>query len=277
MEYIDAHHHLWKYSVEQYPWMLAGMEGIRRDFLVPELRVATHQAGITGTVVVQARQTLEETHWLLDIAGKSDLIRGVVGWAPLINHNIKAHLETFSSHPKLKGIRHVLHDEPDDFYMLRDDFNRGISALKDFGLQYDILIFERHLPQTIRFVDHHPDQLFIVDHIAKPKIRERVLAPWADRIAELAKRENVYCKLSGMVTEADWRNWTENDLRPYFEAVLAAFGPKRLMLGSDWPVILVACEYNRWVATVHSWIKELSTDEQAAICGGTAKIAYSLR
>ena len=275
-EYIDAHHHLWKYSAEQYPWMMEGMEGIRRDFLLPELQSTTSQAGVTGTVVVQARQTLEETRWLLSLAENNNLIRAVVGWVPLIEPQVKAHLETFSAHQKLTGVRHVLHDEADDFYMLRDDFNRGLSSLKDFNLRYDILIFEKHLAQTIQFVDRHPNQIFIVDHIAKPKIKHRIRSPWTEQMTELAKRENVYCKLSGMVTEADWKGWSEGELRYYFDVVLNAFGPKRLMFGSDWPVMLVACEYKRWVNTVRSWIEELSPAEQMAIMGGTAKVAYLL-
>lgn len=188
----------------------------------------------------------------------------------------RKHLERFSGNRKLKGIRHVLHDESDDFYMLRDDFNRGISLLNDFGLRYDILIFERHLLQTIQFVDRHPKQLFIVDHIAKPRVKDRVRSSWEAEIAELARRDNVYCKLSGMATEADWKGWTESDLRPYFDTVLAAFGPDRLMFGSDWPVILVACSYKCWADTVRSWIAELSPAEQLSIMGGTAKMAYSL-
>ncbi len=275
-ESIDAHHHLWKYSQEQYPWMLAGMENIRRDFLIPELHSVTREAGVTGTVAVQARQTIGETEWLLGLARDNELIRGVVGWVPLIDADVAKHLERFSGNRKLKGIRHVLHDESDDFYMLRDDFNRGISLLNDFGLRYDILIFERHLLQTIQFVDRHPKQLFIVDHIAKPRVKDRVRSSWEAEIAELARRDNVYCKLSGMATEADWKGWTESDLRPYFDTVLAAFGPDRLMFGSDWPVILVACSYKCWADTVRSWIAELSPADQLSIMGGTAKMAYSL-
>jgi L-fuconolactonase len=275
-EYIDAHHHLWKYSQERYPWMLAGMQSIRRDFLIAELCSLTREAGVTGTVAVQARQTIEETEWLLGLARDHELVRGVVGWVPLIDADVAKYLENLSANRTLKGIRHVLHDEPDDFYMLRDDFNHGISLLNDFDLRYDILICERHLPQTIQFVDRHPNQLFIVDHIAKPRIKDRVRSPWEAEITELARRDNVYCKLSGMVTEADWNGWTESDLRPYFDTVLAAFGPKRLMFGSDWPVIQVACSYKRWADTVRSWIAELSPAEQLSIMSGTAKMAYWL-
>jgi L-fuconolactonase len=275
-EYIDAHHHLWKYSQEQYPWMPVGMESIRRDFLIPELQAVTREAGITGTVAVQARQTIEETEWLLGLARDIELVRGIVGWVPLTDADVAKPLENLSADRKLKGVRHVLHDESDDFYMLRDDFNRGISLLKDFGLRYDILIFECHLPQTIQFVDRHPNQLFIVDHIAKPRIKDHVRSPWDAQIIELARRETVYCKLSGMVTEADWQGWTESDLRPYFDTVLAAFGPERLMFGSDWPVVLVACGYKRWADTVRSWIAELSPAEQLSIMAGSATMAYSL-
>lgn len=275
-EIIDAHHHLWKYSQEQYPWMLAGMESIRRDFLIPDLHVVTQEAGINGTVAVQARQTIEETKWLLNLAGASDLIRGVVGWVPLVEADVQKHLETFSADAKLKGIRHVLHDEADDFYMLRDDFNRGISLLKNFDLQYDILIFERHLSQTIDFVDRHPHQRFVVDHIAKPRIKDHARSPWAAQLTELARRENVYCKLSGMVTEANWTRWNAGDLRPYFDTAFTVFGPKRLMFGSDWPVLSVACSYKRWADLVRSWIAALSPAEQLSIMGGTAKAAYSL-
>ncbi|HSS98052.1 MAG TPA: amidohydrolase family protein [Terriglobales bacterium] len=275
-EFIDAHHHLWKYSKEQYPWMLAGMESIRRDFLIPELQEVTREAAVTGTVAVQARQMLEESRWLLGLAAQTDLIRGVVGWVPLVESGVAAHLEMLSADSKFKGVRHVLHDEVDDFYMLRDDFNRGIALLKNFNLRYDILIFERHLPQTIQFVDRHPNQIFIVDHIAKPKIKDRILSPWDRNIAELAKRENVYCKISGMVTEANWKNWGEEDLSPYFDKVLTAFGPQRLMIGSDWPVILVASEYSHWISILRRWIDSLSSAEELYISSKTAVTAYRL-
>jgi L-fuconolactonase len=185
-------------------------------------------------------------------------------------------LDKLPTQANLKGVRHVLHDEADDFYMLRDDFNRGISLLTNAGLRYDILVFDRHLPQTIRFVDRHPNQVFVLDHIAKPRIRQQLISPWAEQIRDLAQRDNVYCKISGMVTEADWHNWTPNNLRPYFDVVLNAFGPQRLMFGSDWPVLLVACDYTQWSGIVRSWINELSPAEQMAILSGTANTAYSL-
>jgi L-fuconolactonase len=275
-ERIDSHHHLWKYSPAEYPWMLKGMEAIRRDFLVEDLRLAMQAGAIDAVVTVQARQSLAETDWLLDLASRYPFIRGVVGWLPLADPALPSQLEKYAANPKLKAVRHVLHDEPDDFYILREDFNRGVARLKDFGLRYDILIFERHLPQTIEFVDRHPRQPFIVDHVAKPKIRDRKMSPWRERMRDLASRENVYCKLSGMVTEADWKSWTEADLRPFIDVVLGWFGPHRLMFGSDWPVALVACTYRRWVEVVERATESLSASERGRLFGGTAKEVYGL-
>jgi L-fuconolactonase len=275
-ERIDSHHHLWKYSHIDYPWMSDGMESIRRDFLIPQLTETVQSAKIDGVVTVQARQSLLETDWLLDLASGHYSMRGVVGWVPLTDPAVGSHLEKYGHHPKLKAVRHVLQDEPDDFYMLREDFNRGVSQLEDVELRHDILIFERHLPQTIEFVDRHPTQVFVLDHIAKPKIKSHVLSPWRERIRELARRENVYCKLSGLVTEADWNTWTENDLRPFIDAVLECFGPKRLMFGSDWPVSLLACAYGKWVEVVERATASLSVSERDRLFGGTAKEAYRL-
>jgi L-fuconolactonase len=275
-ERIDSHHHLWKYSLADYPWMGDGMDAIRHDFLVAELRRAMQEGGIDGVVTVQARQSVVETEWLLDLASHHDSMRGVVGWVPLIDAAVGSHLEKYAANPKLKAVRHVLHDESDDFYILRDDFNRGIARLTEFKLGYDILIFERHLPQTIEFVDRHPNQVFIVDHIAKPKIKDHLLSPWREGMRDLARRENVYCKLSGMVTEADWSSWTEDELHPFIETVLECFGPSRLMFGSDWPVALVACSYKRWIEVVERATKSLSPSEQNRLFGGTAKEAYRL-
>jgi L-fuconolactonase len=273
---IDAHHHLWQYSHEQYPWMSENMGILRHDYLVNDLREVLQQSGIDCAVAVQARQTLEETEWLLDLADRSPFMQGVIGWVPLVDDNVRDHVEKCFDRKKLVAVRHVLHDEADDCYMLRKDFDRGVGLLKEFDLSYDILIFERHLPQTIKFVDRHPRQTFVLDHIAKPRIKDGLLSPWRENMFELAKRRNVYCKLSGMVTEADWKTWTEADLQPYFDIAVEAFGPERLMFGSDWPVVLVACAYKQWVDTVRRLVSSLSVDEQESIFGGSAKIAYHL-
>ncbi|HYO07543.1 MAG TPA: amidohydrolase family protein [Tepidisphaeraceae bacterium] len=275
---IDSHHHFWRYNDAEYGWMNhPGMERIRRDFLPADLLAQTRAAGVDGVVSVQARQTLEETDALLAFAEQHDFIRGVVGWVPLVSLSVETNLAGYAARAKLKGVRHVLHDEADDDYMLRDDFDRGVSALRAAGeLRYDILIFERHLPQSIRLVDRHPNQVFIVDHVAKPKIKAGVLSPWRENIRELGRRQNVYCKISGMVTEADWNAWTPEQLRPYVDVVLEAFGPRRVMFGSDWPVCLVACDYGRWVRTVQDFIAPLSVTEQSRIMGATAIEAYRL-
>jgi L-fuconolactonase len=273
---IDAHHHLWQYNRSEYGWMSDAMVSLRRDFLVPELEAVMRESAVEGTVAVQARQIVGETEWLLELAGRHPFILGVVGWVPLCASDVEAQLERFVENPRLKAVRHVLHDEPDDLFMLRDDFNRGVGLLASRGLVYDILIFERHLPQTLQFVDRHPNQVFVVDHIAKPRIKDALLSPWRENITELAKRGNVYCKISGMVTEADWHSWTTAELRPYFDVVLAAFGPQRLMFGSDWPVSTLAGSYARWVEAFHSFIAALSPDEQEAISRRTAQTAYRL-
>jgi L-fuconolactonase len=274
---IDSHHHLWKYSAAEYAWISPEMAVIKRDFLPPQLEELMHHFGIEGTVAVQARQTIEETSWLLSLADKHPLIRGVVGWVPLTEGaEVKRHLERFASNPRLRGVRHVIHDEADPRYILREDFNAGIGTLPEFKLRYDILIFERHLPAAIEFVDRHPKQIFIVDHIAKPRIKDKVLSPWDRNMRELAKRQNVYCKLSGMATEADLATWTLQDLQPYIDVVLDAFGPKRLMYGSDWPVLLRAGDYARWFDTVNAAIGKLTKAEQDRIMGGTAAEAYGI-
>ena len=252
------------------------MDVLRRDYVHDDLSAVTAAAGVTGTVVVQAQQTIAETEWLLSLAQDSKLIRGVVGWAPLVDAKVEAALEELAQRPTLKGVRHVLHDETDDRYMLREDFNRGIGTLKQFDLRYDLLIFERHLPQTIEFVDRHPNQIFILDHIAKPRIHEQVIEPWRSNLQELARRENVYCKISGMVTEAEWHSWNEAQLWPYIETVLAAFGPGRLMFGSDWPVLNLASDYTAWVELVKRAVDKLAPHERQQILAKTAVEAYGL-
>jgi len=273
---IDSHHHFWRYNADEYGWIDDSKSAIRRDFLPADLTREIQAAGVDGVVSVQARQVEEETKALLDFSDQNDFIRGVVGWVPLIDEKVGRALERFVKHPKLKAVRHVLHDEADDRYMLREDFNRGIAMLHSFDLVYDILIFEKHLPQTLQFVDRHPDQIFVVDHVAKPLIKDKILSPWQSLIVELSKRPNVYCKVSGMATEADHGNWTEKQLKPYFDTVLHAFGPERLMFGSDWPVCLLACEYVRWHGIVSGWVSDLSQADRERIMGGTAIEAYGL-
>jgi len=275
MPVIDSHHHFWRYTDADYGWIPPEWSIIKRDFLPADLQPEIAAAGVDGVISVQARQSLVETEWLLDFAARHAFIRGVVGWVPLIDPAVETHLDRFASAPKLRALRHVLQGEPDD-YMLRADFNRGISALTRRGLIYDILVLERQLPSTITFVDRHPDQVFVLDHIAKPKIGANELEPWAKNIRELARRPNVACKLSGMVTEADVKTWTPAQLQPYFDVVIEAFGPRRLLFGTDWPVCLAGVNYSRWKNIVADALRAFSPSEQAAIFGDNARRLYRL-
>lgn len=273
---IDAHHHLWRYTPEEYGWIDGAMVRLQRDYTPADLAGVMASAGINGAIAVQARQSLDETHALLSLADAYPFIEAVVGWAPIAGKDFPSCLEALAAHPHLRGLRHVIQSEPDDDFILGSEFNRGIAAMLSSGLVYEILIYERHLPQTIRFVDAHPDQIFVLDHIAKPRIRERILSPWRERIRELAQRANVFCKVSGIVTEADWQSWTEADLCPYMDTVFDAFGASRLMMGSDWPVCLVAAEYAQWFSLLDRYIARLSEYERERFCGGTAAEVYRL-
>jgi L-fuconolactonase len=273
---VDAHQHFWHYNTAEYGWIDDSMSRLQRDFMPADLAREIRPLGLDGVVAVEARQTLEETRWLLKLADEQDFIRGVVGWVPLADPKLRDHLDALADQPALKGVRHVVQDEPDDDFILGDAFNAGVAALAECQLTYDILIFERHLPQAIQFVDRHPQQVFVLDHLAKPRVKQHELEPWRARLRALAERENVYCKLSGMVTEADWQAWTEPQLLPYLETALEAFGPQRLMFGSDWPVSLLACKYQAWYDIVERFSGRLSADEQARLFGGTAAEAYRL-
>ena len=252
------------------------MKVIRRDFLPGDLKKEVDAAGFDGVITVQARQTLEETRWLLRMAAQNDFIKGVVGWFPLTDSLAYRDLESLAQNPRLCAVRHVVQSEPDGF-LLRKDFNSGVSILRELDLAYDLLILERQLPEAIAFVDQHPRQIFVLDHLAKPRIKEQMLDPWRRNLQELARREHVFCKVSGLVTEADFASWDEGQLRPYFEIALESFGPSRLIFGTDWPVCLAACSYRRWYDIVSGFASALSAEERAHIFGGTAERAYGLR
>jgi L-fuconolactonase len=252
------------------------MRVLRRDFLMKDLCSALKEARVDGTVAVQARQTIEETRWLLELAQGASPIWGVVGWLPLADDTLESLLEHFASEPRLKGLRHVVQAEPAGF-LDGDNFNRGVRALRGTGLVYDVLILARQLEEATRFVDRHPDQPFVLDHIAKPEIRIGEMERWSAGVREMARRDHVCCKISGMVTEADPLRWTEEELAPYFDVVLETFGPERLMIGTDWPMLTVGCTYGDWWRIVESWIAPLTASEQAQILGGTASRTYRLR
>ncbi len=273
---IDTHHHFWNYNPVDFDWINDEMKVIRKDFLPATLQKTISETEVEGVVTVQSRQKTEETEWLLQLASENSFMKGVVGWVPLASENIQRILEKYASNSLLKGVRHVVQGEPDPEFILKKSFNRGISLLKNFSLVYEILIYEHQLPNTIKFVDQHPNHMFVLDHIAKPKIKNNELQPWLKNIQELAKRENVCCKISGLVTEADFRFWTEEQLHPYFNAVIETFGPSRLMFGSDWPVCLVATSYSNWIDTVKRAISSLSNNEQEMILFKNAQKIYRI-
>ncbi|WP_263375665.1 amidohydrolase family protein [Granulicella aggregans] len=276
VEIIDSHHHLWRYTTEDYGWIGPQMQVLKRDFLPEDLSREMAAAQVHGSVAVQARQTIEETRWLLDLAAQNPALRGVVGWLPIVHGDLPLQLSDLGDIANLKGLRHVIQDEPDENFILRDDFNVGIASLLGTGLVYDILIHERHLPQAAIFVSQHPKQAFVLDHLAKPKIAAAEIEPWRSNLFALAAHPNVFCKLSGLVTEADWERWTLADLRPYLDAAIVAFGPERLMAGSDWPVCLLASGYTRWWETLRGWMKDFDVQHQEAILGQTAQRVYRL-
>ena len=273
---IDSHQHFWNSNPREYTWMKDGMGILQRDFTPQDLATAQAEIGFDGSVAVQARMTLDETRWLLELAAQHETIRGVVGYVDLLSPQAGDQLDEFKDNPKCVGMRHVVHDEPDDHFMLRADFLNGLEELSRRDLAYDLLLFEKHLAVAIEVVSRFPNLRFVVDHISKPLIREGVLAPWDDHIRDLALFENVTCKLSGMVTEADWERWTPDDLEPYMSVVLEAFGPDRLMIGSDWPVCLVAGSYGSVMSVVIDFIERLSSDEQVRILGSTCWDVYGL-
>ena len=273
---IDSHQHFWNYDPAEYDWIDDSMQTIRSDFLPGNLEQTIGAAGVGGVITVQARQSLTETGWLLEMARQHSFIKGVVGWLPLCNRDIEQLLGRFADEILLKGLRHVIQGEPDPEFMFRSDFNNGVTLLKKYQLVYEILVVERQLPNTIRFVDKHDEQVFVLDHIAKPLIKSNILSPWKENIQELAKRQNVSCKISGMVTEADISAWTASQLRPYFDVVLEAFGPDRLLFGSDWPVCLVATTYQQWIELVRENISTFSASEQTKIMGGNAARIYNI-
>ena len=274
---IDAHHHFWKYSPEQYGWIDSSMEVLKRDYLPEELEGEMQSAGITGTVVVQARQNLEETRWLLELASRHAFIKGVVGWVDLCSEALEQQLNQFNSFSKLVGVRHVIQDEADDRFMLRAGFRAGISILETYDLTYDLLLYPRHLTHALKLARLFPRQRFVLDHLGKPPIRTGTLEPWKSDLGKLAECPNVWCKLSGMVTEADLQDWSYRDLLPYMETVLEAFGPGRIMVGSDWPVCTLAGSYQAVMEIASGFTSSMSGTDRNKIWIQNAMDCYQLK
>jgi L-fuconolactonase len=273
---IDSHQHFWAYDAAEYGWIDESMQPLQRDFLPGDLAPEMASAGVHSSIAVQARQTAEETRWLLELADRHPAIAGVVGWVDLQAPDVEQALERVSHHPRLVGIRHVVQGEPDGF-LDRPAFRRGIAMLDRFGLTYDILVYARQLPAAVPFARAFPNQAFVLDHLGKPDIRGSEYREWRRHFGELAALPNVCCKLSGLVTEADWRAWTPAQLAPYLDAALESFGPSRLMVGSDWPVCLVAASYADVIGLVRDAIAEYSADEQQQMLSGTATEFFRLK
>ncbi len=273
---LDSHQHFWSYSEREYDWIDERMSRIRRDFAPEDLEPILQRNGFDGSIAVQVRQSLEETDYLLRLAGEHDFIRGVVGWVDLRSPDARRDLERLSERPRFRGVRHIVQAEADDRFLLREDFLRGIELLRDLDLTYDILVYHRHLPVVVDFVARFPEHRLVLNHIGKPAIAKGELEPWASSIRKLGKFENLYCKVSGMVTEAEWSGWTRSDFGLYLEIVLESFGPRRLLFGSDWPVATLAASYEQVVAVVADFLEPLASSEKDAVFGGNAVDFYRL-
>ena len=275
--HIDAHQHFWRYDRREYGWIDDSMAVLRRDFLPADLKPELDRSGFQGCIAVQARQTLEETRWLLELAERAPFIFGVVGWVDLRSPRLPFELKSFAGKSKLVGVRHIVQSEPDERFLLQPDFLRGIAMLEEFDLAYDILIYPRHLPVAAEFVARFPRQRFVLDHLAKPPIKSGAVDVWARRIRELASFPNLFCKVSGLVTEADWQSWTPEDMRPYLDVAFECFGPSRLMIGSDWPVCSAAAPYSRVMDVVTDYLNKYAAEEKDAVLGGNAATFWRLK
>jgi L-fucono-1,5-lactonase len=274
--HIDAHQHFWRYKPPEFDWIDDSMAVLRRDFLPEDLKPELNNTGFQGSVAVQTRQTLEETRWLLELAERSPWILGVVAWVDLRSPDIRSQMKDLSRNPRLVGIRHIVQSEPDDRFLLQPDFLRGISVLGEFDLAYDILIYTKHLAVAAEFVERFPRQRFVLDHLAKPPIKSGNIDSWAQGILRLATFPNVFCKLSGLVTEADWQYWKSEQIVPFLDVAFTSFGPDRLMIGSDWPVCLVAASYARALEVVKGYLLENSPECQDRVLGGNAQRFWRL-
>jgi L-fuconolactonase len=273
---IDSHQHFWKYDAREYGWIDERMGVLKRGFLPADLEPRLKAAGFDACVTVQARPTLDETAWLLELADRSPFVAGVVGWVDLCSPDARGQLRRFAKHPRLVGVRHIVQGEPDDRFLLRADFGRGIALLEEFGLAYDILIYPRHLAVAAEFVKRFPRQRFVLDHLAKPEIVRGEIRGWTRDLRVLAAAPNVHAKLSGLVTEADWRRWTPDQLRPYLDVAFECFGPGRLMAGSDWPVCTLAADYGQAMGVVTEYLRDRPAAEREAVLGGNARQFWRL-
>jgi L-fuconolactonase len=273
---IDSHQHFWKYHPVRNAWIDNSMKVIQRDFLPEDLYPILKDKGIGGCIAVQADQSEEETNFLLQCAQNNSFIKGVIGWVDLRAENVDERLDHFSKDKNFKGVRHIVQAETDDAFMLKPKFLNGISKLEQFGLTYDILIHQHQLKQAIAMVNKFPKQKFVLDHIAKPKISEGIDAEWKNDINLLATHENVFCKISGLVTETENHQWIEPMFKPFLDTVIKAFGINRLLFGSDWPVCLLAGAYQEVLQIITNNLSNFSEKDRAKVMGGNASRVYNL-
>ncbi|WP_276360777.1 amidohydrolase family protein [Daejeonella sp. H1SJ63] len=272
---LDSHQHFWKFNPIKDNWITEEMEVIRHDFLPSDLKPLLDANGIHGCIAVQADQSEAETNFLLGLARDYDFIRGVVGWVDLCSDRINERLDYYSQFPKLRGFRHILQAEPVEF-IRKSEFQRGIAALQSYGFTYDILIYPKHLPQSLKLIQDNPGQLFVIDHLAKPDIKNGRFDTWDAEMKEIARYDHVFCKLSGMITEAHLKTWRKEDIFPYMDKVFESFGAERLMFGSDWPVCKLAGEYDVVCSLVDEYLSKLSMTEQELVWGKNAEQFYNL-
>lgn len=273
---IDAHQHFWKYTPERHGWIGENMSNIRRDFLPDELQQMYREHGIDGCVGVQVNQDEDDNEFFLELSRKHAFIKGLVAWVDFTKGDIQERLSYYSEQKVVKGFRHLIQEEKAPEFCLREDFCRGISLLKQFDFSYDILVKHYQLGAVLKFVAKFPNQRFIIDHIAKPDIASHNISGWEKNMRAIAKHQNVLCKLSGMVTEADFKNWKYDDIIPYIDVVLESFGTSRLVYGSDWPVCLAAASYEKQLDVVKKAIEKLSANEKKQILGENAVRFYKL-
>jgi L-fuconolactonase len=274
---IDSHQHFWRYDAVRDAWITDAMAVLKRDFLPEHLTPELTANGMDASVAVQADQSENETMFLLDLAEKNKRVAGVVGWVDLLSPRLSERLEHFSHFSKLRGFRHIAQAEPNDRFLARKDFVGGVAQLRTFGFTYDILIYPKQLPAAIELVTQLPQQRFVIDHLAKPEIKTGKTEPWAAQMKKIAQNKNVFCKVSGLVTEADWKRWKADDFKPYLDVTFSAFGVDRLMFGSDWPVCLLAATYGQVKELIEDYVKGFSQTDKDKLFGGTASRFYSVK
>ncbi|HEY4816274.1 MAG TPA: amidohydrolase family protein [Candidatus Acidoferrum sp.] len=273
---IDSHQHFWRYDTARDAWITDSMAVLKRDFLPEHLAAELAANGFDASIAVQADQSENETMFLLDLAEKNERVAGVVGWVDLLSPQLAENLEYFAHFSKLRGFRHIAQAEPDDRFLVREDFLKAVAQLRPFGFTYDILIYPKQLPAAMELVGRLPEQRFVIDHLAKPQIKAGKTAPWAAQMREIAQNRNVFCKISGLVTEADWKHWKPDDFKPYLDIVFDAFAADRLMFGSDWPVCLLAATYRQVNQLMEEYVKGYSEADKDKFFGGNAAQFYEL-